>query len=372
MRFGAWMPARMDWGPVVTRADDLGFDDIHQADSQMIYSDSMVALANCARFTDRMRLGCGVTNPLTRTVPVMVGALASLNVLAPGRVFLAIGTGYTAMESMGMSSATVAEMRTFIEQFRALTSGQTTSFSLRSVTRDIRMLNLPGESLDDSFVNLRDHIPILVAAHGPRMLELAGELADGLVLGVVRPTATFMERTRASLERGAARSGRSLENFPIHLMANIYVMADDERFGSDEMKRSVMGLEQSTIGTFAVGRLPRPGAVQKIDDKQIPELYREIVRVQRAVVPIDPDRPWYFQAYDGHGWRLRPELLESVSDELLRARALIGTGDEVLARIREWDSLGITAVGPLLQGSVDLAAEQVERWGRQVIAPYRR
>ncbi len=365
MQFATWMPARLDWQPVVQRAEQLGFDYVHQADSQMIYADPIVSLTLCALVTSRVRLGAGVTNPLTRSAPAMAASLASLNLLAPGRAFLAIGSGYTSMEAMGMRSATVAELGDYVRVVRALLAGETIDYTLRGRTRPIRMLN-GAESMDPTFVNLAP-VPIYIAAHGPRMLELAGELADGLILGVVRPTERYLERTRAALQRGADKVGRRAEDIPIYLMANMYVMAPDESFGSEDMKRAVLGLEQSNIGVYAAARNPQPGAVDPIPDGEIPEPYRAVALRNRELTADQAGEPWYLTAYEGHGWQLRPELLPVVPDELLRSRALIGTADELVDRIKAWDQMGITCVGPLAQGSVSLAAEQIERFGRDVL-----
>lgn len=368
MQFATWMPARVDWQPVVRRAEELGFGFVHQADSQMLYADPVVSLTLCATATSRIRLGAGVTNPLTRTAPAMAASLASLNLLAPGRVFLAIGSGYTCMAAMGMRSATVAELGDYVRVVRALLRGEVTDYTLRGQTRPIQMLNGP-ESLDPTFVNLAP-VPIYIAAHGPRMLELAGELADGLILGVVRPTERYLDRTRAALQRGADKVGRRAEDIPIYLMLNMYVRAEDEAFGSDDMKRAVLGLEQSNIGVYAAARRPQPGAVDPIGDDGIPELYRALALRNRVLTSSPDGTPWYLTAYDGHGWRVRPELLSLVPDDLLRSRALIGTADEIIGQIRIWDGLGVSSVGALAQGDVALAAEQIERFGRGVIARY--
>lgn len=372
MKFSTWMPARVDWAPVAQRAERLGFDYVYQADSQMVYADSMISLALVAQATQSIRLGTGVTNPRTRSAPAMASALATLNQIAPGRVFLAIGTGYTSMESLGLRSATVAQVSEYVRVVRALLQGERAEFRLDDQDTVIQMLNGDG-SLDDTFVNLRDAIPIWIAAHGPRMLELAGEVGDGVVLGVVRPTESYMARLRASLQRGADRVGRSAQQLPISLMVNMYVQGANEKFGSEPMRQAVMGLEQSSIATYAAARLPKPGSVKKILDDEIPSEYRALALAERKLdreAGFGDDSTWYLRAYDGHGWRLRPELLPLVSDDMLRSRALIGTSDEILLQLREWESFGISVVGSLAQGSVELAQEQLERFGSDVLARY--
>jgi 5,10-methylenetetrahydromethanopterin reductase len=366
------MPARLDWAPTVRRAEELGFAFAHQADSQMVYADPIVALAGLAPVTSSIRLGTGVSNPLTRTAPAMASALASLNQLAPGRVFLAIGSGYTSMAAMGRRSATVAELRDYVRVVRALTRGEQIPYEHMGATTIIQMLN-GDTSLDPSFVNLHDPIPLWVAAHGPRMIQLAGEVGDGLVLGVVRPTPSYMGRLREHLQTGAERAGRSVDELPISIMMNMYVRDRNEPMGSEPMKRAVLGLEQSNIGVYAAGRKPQPGSLGRVADEEIPNGYRPLAIEERRLAReagFRADVPWYLRAYDGHGWRVRPELLPHVTEEFLRSRALIGTSDEIIRQVRLWEDLGVSVVGPLAQGDVDLAAEQIERFGLGVVARY--
>src|SRR5438309_8610382 len=94
MQFGICVMADVD-------AESLGYDSVWVTDSQMIFSDCYAVLALAARQTRRIRLGPGTAICGTRIPPVHVAAMATLNRLAPGRVHLGIGTGNTAMRTMG-------------------------------------------------------------------------------------------------------------------------------------------------------------------------------------------------------------------------------------------------------------------------------
>ena len=100
MKFGAMVATRIaDW-QLLKFVEELGYDTGWVPDSQMIWSDCYAVLALAAANTSRIRLGTGVAIAGTRIAPVTAHSIASINQIAPGRVFLGIGTGHTAMRVM--------------------------------------------------------------------------------------------------------------------------------------------------------------------------------------------------------------------------------------------------------------------------------
>ena len=109
MRFGICVMANIDEIGFFNHAESLGFDSVWVTDSQMLFSDCYTVLALAARQTSRLRLGPGTAICGTRIPPVHAAAMATLNRLAPGRVHLGIGTGNTAMRTMGQRPMRIAE-----------------------------------------------------------------------------------------------------------------------------------------------------------------------------------------------------------------------------------------------------------------------
>ena len=97
MKFGVFVATKIDDWQLIKYAEDLGYDTAWVPDSQMIWSDCYATLALAAANTKRIRLGTGVAIPGTRIAPVTAHSIASIAKIAPGRVFLGIGTGHTAM-----------------------------------------------------------------------------------------------------------------------------------------------------------------------------------------------------------------------------------------------------------------------------------
>src|SRR6266508_1237845 len=124
MEFGLMVATKIDDWQLMKYAEDLGYDRAWVPDSQMLWSDCYATLALAAQHTTRIRLGTGVAIPGIRIAPVTAHAIASINRIAPGRVFLGIGTGHTAMRVMGMQPMRIKEFREYLRVVRALLRGE--------------------------------------------------------------------------------------------------------------------------------------------------------------------------------------------------------------------------------------------------------
>jgi 5,10-methylenetetrahydromethanopterin reductase len=184
---------------LVQDAEASGFDGAGFLDSQLLCRDTFVTMGLAAANTSDLRLFSAVTNPLTRHVSALAGAIQTVEGIAPGRIRVAIGTGYTAAHTIGRKPATLAEMRAYITALRALLAGETVTFN--------------GTAGRLAYASGR-RIPILMAASGPRAIELAGEVADGALLSVgFHPR--IVDAVRQHLAAGARRGGRRLEDLEI-------------------------------------------------------------------------------------------------------------------------------------------------------------
>jgi 5,10-methylenetetrahydromethanopterin reductase len=155
-------------------AEELGFSTLWVLDSHLLFREVYTLLGALAVSTRRIRLGTAVTNPLTRHPTVTASALATLAALSGGRATLGISVGDSALKAMNLEVAKVADLETTVRQCRNLVAGADVSFGAGKTAR-LHHAGLP--------------VPIYVAATGPRMLKLAGEIADGVILmnGVAAP-----------------------------------------------------------------------------------------------------------------------------------------------------------------------------------------
>lgn len=160
----------------IRHAENLGYRRFWAPDSQMIWSDCYAVLALAAQATSTIQLGTGVSVAGTRIAPVTAHSIATINRLAPGRTFLGIGTGNTAMRIMGHKPLKIADFDEYLRVVRALLDGKDVEFAWRGRTSVIGL-----EMPDLGYTDIEHRIPMYVSGFGPKAMGLAGKYGDGLV-----------------------------------------------------------------------------------------------------------------------------------------------------------------------------------------------
>lgn len=197
----------------VSLAEKEGFNGIAWiADSQLIWRDVYVALTLALGKTKTIRIGPGVTNPVTRDPSVTASAIASLDELSPGRTVLGLGVGDSSVHTLHRSPATLEELRSSVDIIRGLLEG--------------REVPVDGKKIRLSWAKRR--IPIYLASTGPKSLRMAGEIADGVIINVgTHPS--LINWALGHIEEGARLSKRSLKDIDIWLRAHCYPDQDPEK-----------------------------------------------------------------------------------------------------------------------------------------------
>ncbi len=222
MKFGFTVMADIDEIGFFSHAEALGYDSVWVTDSQMLFSDCYAVLALAARETRRLHIGPGTAICGTRIPPVQVAAMATLNRLAPGRVFLGIGTGHTAMRSMGQRPMKMAEYAEYLRVLSALLRGKEVDYTLNGVTQPIGMLMHEWK-----YMNLEPKIPLYVSGFGPRAMALAGEYGDGLVFAIP-PRGVPVAQALAHARQGASRINRDMTGFRNAALTSVAVLQPGE------------------------------------------------------------------------------------------------------------------------------------------------
>jgi 5,10-methylenetetrahydromethanopterin reductase len=292
---------------LVRSIEAAGFDGAGILDSQMISRDTFVALGQAATHTTRLTLFPAVTNPLTRHASVLAGGIQTVAELAPGRVKFIIGTGYTSASTIGRKAATLAEMRACVQTVRALLRGETVDFD-----------GTPGRL---GFAEGQP-VPVIMAASGPKAIELAGEIADGALL-LVGFNRGIVETALGYLQRGASKSGRRLEDLEV-----IWAVRTRTARTTAEARRAA----RPTVVHWGVlrwgGYWVEPAGLT------LPQL-----EIPDAVHKIYPDLS---HAPD---WEAAIEATSFVPDEIVAqlcdAYGLIGTPEDCARRIVEMTALGV-------------------------------
>lgn len=311
-KFGLYQPhlwsldeARRWW----RACDEAGFDMIGVPDSPVFLREMFVSTTCCALSTSRARIFTAVANPVTRHPSVTAAGLVGLNDLAPGRIVLGIAAGDSALWTIGLEPAPVAQLRAYIAAVKALLRGEEARWQGRGFTAQWDRWSPPLE------------IPVYVACAGPRTLRMAAEIADGAIVHVGFAD-DDIARARRAIADGLADAGRAAADFEVWWNAQIFFAPSIA-----EAKRTTLGWSPQwlTAGTLA--------------GKGIPEAYRDALREMNAdthdidAVYKTPERP-----------RLLVERAKRLGlyDWLIsRAPGLWGTPADVAERFRRYFDAGM-------------------------------
>lgn len=354
MKLGLLVTPGSEAAAQVQAAERAGFESAFFVDSPMLFGDVFTSMAAAAVQTSRIRLGTGVTNPLTRSVPVLASCAASLNALAPGRIILGFGRGFTANFTMGHRNATIAEMDTAMAQLRSLWAGETVETTLVDDQPSfVALLNSTAP-----WMNVEDPLPIHLAASGPKTLRFAGANADGVILGGI----TNPEIIRACLafaEEGTAQRADGVRALEIAITPSTYVSPDP--LSHDDLVALLGPKSLAPAMNFAGMAEIAPG----VD----PQVAAELKAVKAAYRPDEVEgedpRKRHLRSFRGYMTSLKDWQVPLVTEHVLASTSISGTPDDAVARIRALEAAGITRV--ILSPLPQHVAETIEIFRTGVI-----
>jgi 5,10-methylenetetrahydromethanopterin reductase len=317
------LPEDLGRWPALCRAvEDAGFALLGVGDSQSIFRDVYVALTLAAQATDTIRLGPMVTNAVSRHLVATASAMSSVDEVAGGRAVLGLGSGDSALATVGAPPSSVAGLRDAVAVLRELTAGRPVERSGRhwQVRRAHRQL------------------PIYLSAEGPRTLRLAGELADGVVVGLgTSPEA--VELALGYLAEGAAAAGRSVDDLDVWWL----------------VKANLGGVEDIRM---AIAASANHAFRFTLEGKALPDRHRAAVGELMAAY-----RAHHHEVRDGDNATLTDRL--GLTGYLADRFAFYGEPADCLAQLHR--SVDAGARQFLLTGFVREPLAFIERWGREVL-----
>lgn len=332
MRIGLRIGPQNEFTPVpeylafLRRAEELGFDPLLFSDtvslSHFHVRDPFVLMALAAGATHRAALGTGVSTPFTRHPAVVANAIGSVDdAIAPRGTFLGIGSGDTAVYLLGKRAARLAEMREYLTAMRGLLDGETVEYE--------------GASLKSNW--RKPHIPICAAADGPKMMALAGELADQVILGA-GATAEVLAWARDNIAEGERRAGRAVGTTPIWVDTIVSVGEDRE-----EVRRAI-----------------RPRLCNRANHNFrmayhcVPEEHLAGVRNFR-------------ENYDESDVGSKTRNAERITDYIIDRFAIAGTPKDVAERFEDLRSLGVENMIVAMPFRLEERYAIIETLGREVL-----
>jgi len=302
----------------VAEIDRLGYDALWLTDSSLHSRNCWSYLTLAARASDRLRLGTAVTNPVTRHPGVTAVAAATVAEISGGRVRLGIGAGDRPLLSLGEKPARLADLEQSIAAIRALWAGEHVSVRAGSF------------ALDDAhyrFAPVPD-IPIWVSATGPKTLELAGRVADGVILlAGLHPEG--IKFALEHIDRGAEQAGRDAR--PAVTVFAYGAIDDEDEAAAFAAARTIAAWFPQTSPVYC----------------EIAGLPAELVERVRG-------------SYSGGEFQEAARAAEALPDDFVRRMALAGGSAEARQHIRNLAGLGIDSITVFPLGARRM--ETVERF----------
>ncbi|MGD9601593.1 MAG: LLM class flavin-dependent oxidoreductase [Gammaproteobacteria bacterium] len=344
MRFSTmiWPFSGTTLAPVVELAkfaDEHGYESVYVGDSQMLWNDAWVALGLCAAATRRVRLGPGVTNTVTRHPAVTANVIMTINMVSQGRAVLGVGAGDSAVRTAGLSPARLADIRAATIYMRTLLNGDAAA---PYVPGALRRENTWGMVDQVRLEGAKEwgRVPFELACMGPKAVELAGELYDGIIVdGHMGGNAEGARATVEAARRGALRAGRDPSQ--LRFIAAIDGAVEDTRGAALDQVRATAARN--------IARKPYLpdclGVVHAETVRAVSEAYR----------------------FDQH-LDLTARHRNLIPDEVAMQCCIAGTPDDCIAKARELKHAGITDIAVFVT-SQDFTASQrkLERFAREVM-----
>lgn len=217
-RIGAFFAPTRDTPAHIALAEELGFASAWVYDSPLLYHDAFTTLARAAERTVRIGLGVGVVVPRLRAPVATAAALASVAALAPGRVRVAVGAGFTARFTLGLGPVPLSALEREVHQVRALLAGEEVPHAEGG--RPVRLIPVRGAEGGGA-------VPVYVSCRGPRAQALARRRGDGAMTGIFYPGGL-----------GLLREGIG-PDLPLVVHAVGAVAGDDEPLDSPRLRAAV-------------------------------------------------------------------------------------------------------------------------------------
>jgi len=280
------------------QAEAAGFTYGWLFDSHVLWLEPYPLLTMIALNTKRMRLGTCVTNPATRDPTVTASVLATLNIISGGRMDLGIGRGDSARRVLGKKPTTLATLEEAIQIIKGLAEGRPTNY-------DGEQIQMPWASGD---------LPVWIAGYGPKALNLAGRIADGVILQLGDPH--LIKWCMGFVHEGARAAGRDPAS--IKVMAATAVWVSDDLATAREQVRWFPALVSNHVIDL----------INRYDPAELP-----------------PELTAYVRNREGYDYHHHAEVGSSnaqfVSDEVTDRFCIVGSADQHKRRLQELADLGV-------------------------------
>ena len=306
------------------KAETLGFSYGWAFDSHVLWQEPYVVFSQMLAATNRMIVGPMVTNPATRNPTVTASLHATLNDMFGDRTICGIGRGDSAMRVLGHAPTNLATLGDSIRVIKDLAEG-------REATYNGTKQQFPWAKPSS--------MKVLMAAYGPKALELCGSQSDGFILQLADPAIT--EWMIGAVRGAAERAGRDPDSLYICVAAPAYVGSYIEH------QRDQCRWFGGMVGNHVADLVDRYGT-----EGGIPEALTDYIKGREGY------------DYSGHG-KSGHDHTDFVPDEIVDRFCILGDEEAHIARLRELEALGVDQFAIYLMH--DQKDETLNAYGQRII-----
>lgn len=290
----------------IVRLAEREFDQLWMTDSSLHTRNPYMALTLAARETERLKLGTAVTNPVTRHPAITAVNAATLDEVSDGRFILGIGVGDRPLLALGLEPARLGALEESIGVVRRLLTGERVDHAGDHFNLVDAHLRFPA----------RSDLPIYISASGPKTLELAGRIADGVIL-LCGMAPRLVEWALEHVDRGAAAAGRP----------------------------------RPQIAIFAYGVIDEDEERALTHARPIAAWFPQTAPAYCDLMGLDPAITAQVRAlYHGGEFQEAAAAAEILPDEFVRSMAMAGGRDRVTAQLADLVDAGVDQVNVFALG----------------------
>jgi 5,10-methylenetetrahydromethanopterin reductase len=309
-------------GQQAAAAEAAGWDGLLVPDNQSLIGDPFVALAVAATTTSTLKLGTGVTNPVTRNPAIVASAIAGIHAVTGGRAVLGIGRGDSSLAHLGLAPASLDTFRTFLARLQTYLSGQAVDFSVDPAQghRSIKEVPLAGHPEDSRILWLDPElpkVPVDVAATGPKVIAIGAVIADRMTFAV----GADVERLSWAMKTARdAREQAGLDPDTLTFGAYVNVVAHPDQ----EVASSLVSAGVATLSRFSMLHGKAAGPLS------------EVAKAELEKLTLSYDMNTHGSGAAKHR--------EAVSREFVNTFGIAGPPEVCISRLRDLEAIGISRV----------------------------
>lgn len=314
---------------LIQLAERHGFDYGWTYDSHILWQESYATLALAADRTSKIKLGHFVTNPGIRDPTIVASWYATMQDLSDGRMVMGIGRGDSSRRVVGLKPVRVAEFEARCQMIKDLMNGRPVVWNEKELKLEWVRDELPD-------------IPMWIAGYGPKALAVAGRVADGVIIQLADPQ--IIQWIMDTARKAAEEVGRDPSE--LKCIVGAPSMITDDIAAAREQVRWFPAM----VSNHVMDLIERYGF-----DSEIPEALTEFVKARK------------FYDYKDHS-RVGAAHGEFVTDEIADRFTVIGNIEQVTAKLKELESVGVDQFNVYLM--TEGQEQTLETYGKDIIPAF--